>query len=56
MKRFSILLTLFLLVMAGSAAAQEERELTKAEKKAFRLLIIMQRCAPLYLRIKVTNI
>ena len=36
MKRFSILLTLFLLVMAGSAAAQEERELTKAEKKALQ--------------------
>ena len=36
MKRFSILLTVFLLMLAGSAAAQEERELTKAEKKALQ--------------------
>ncbi len=36
MKKISILLTMFLLVLAGSATAQEERELTRAEKKALQ--------------------
>ena len=36
MKRISILLALFLLMQAGSAAAQEEKELTKAEKRALQ--------------------
>lgn len=36
MKRFSMLMTLFLLMLAGSVAAQEEKELTKAEKKALQ--------------------
>lgn len=36
MKALNFLLTMFLLMIAGSAAAQEERELTKAEKKALQ--------------------
>ena len=36
MKRFSMLMALFLLMLAGSVAAQEEKELTKAEKKALQ--------------------
>lgn len=34
MKKLTFMMTMFLLMLAGSAAAQEEKELTKAEKKA----------------------
>lgn len=36
MKKLTLMMTLFLLMMAGSAAAQEDRELSKAEKKALQ--------------------
>lgn len=36
MKNLTWMMAMFLLMLAGSAAAQEEKELTKAEKKALQ--------------------
>lgn len=36
MKKLTFMMAMFLLMLAGSATAQEERDLTKAEKKALQ--------------------